>query len=113
MCPDSSECMLICSVSTALRRALLVRWLPYMDESIEILENSPDALPSDKTLIDLARLTRLSEEIGFQFFTDDPGSNASFSDPKVQYTIKAFEKQLLQWRGNLSPESYSREYVDA
>lgn len=79
-----------------------------MDECLEILENSPDALPSDKTLIHLIKLTHLLEEVGFQFSTDDPESTVSFSDPKVQYTLKAFEKQLIQWKKELPPETYSR-----
>lgn len=95
-------------MSTALRRVILARWQPYMDECIEILGNSPDALPSDKTLIQLIKLTHLTEEVGYQFSTDDAGSNVSFSDPKVQYTLKAFEKQLIQWRKEMPPDSYSR-----
>lgn len=102
--------MLICRASVALRRSFLVHWQPYMDECLEILENSPDALPSDKMLIHLVKLTHLSEEIGVQFSTEDTDSGVSFSDPKVQYTLKAFEKQLFQWRKDVSPENYSRKY---
>lgn len=80
-----------------------------MDECVEILENSPDAAPSDKTLIHLVKLAHLTEEVGFQFSIDDPGSSVSFSDPKVQYTLKAFEKQLVQWKRELPAESYSRK----
>lgn len=104
--------MLICRAATALRRAFLVRWQPYMDECLGILENSPDALPSDKTLIQLVKLTHLSEEVGIQFSADDPGPSVSFWDPKVQYTLKAFEKQLYQWRKDVSPEDYSRKSSD-
>jgi hypothetical protein len=104
--------MLMCRAATALRRAFLVRWQPYMDECLEILENSPDALPSDKTLIQLVKLTHLSEEVGIQLSADDPGPSVSFWDPKVQYTLKAFEKQLHQWRKDVSPEDYSRKSSD-
>ena len=75
-----------------------------MDECLEILENSPDALSSDKTLIHLVKLTHLFEEIELQFSTDDPGYSVSFSDPKVQYSLKALEKKLLYWRKGVSPE---------
>lgn len=92
----------------ALRRVFLVRWHPYMDECIHILETSPDALPSDKALIHLAKLAHLTEDVGFQFSTDDTGSTISFSDTKVQYTLKAFEQQLAQWKKDIPPEDYSR-----
>ncbi|RJE25366.1 Transcription factor, partial [Aspergillus sclerotialis] len=94
-------------VSVALRRVFLVRWHPYMDECIHILETSPDSLPSDKTLIHLVKLAHLTEDVGFQFSTDDTSSNISFSDTKVQYTLKAFEQQLAQWKKEIPPESYS------
>ncbi|KAL4783446.1 hypothetical protein BJX76DRAFT_257323 [Aspergillus varians] len=83
--------------SSALRRPILVRWLPYMDECVEILENSPDALPSDKRMIHWAKLARIIEEISSRFFADDLGG-PSFSEPRFQFTLKAFEKQLEQWR---------------
>lgn len=94
-------------VASALRRVPLVRWHPYMDECIEILETSPDALPSDKALIRWTRLAQLTEEVGFHFSCDEPDSNATFSDPKVQYTLRVLEKQLEQWRRETPTELYS------
>ena len=94
-------------VAAALRRVPLVRWHPYMDECIEILETSPDALPSDKALIRWARLAQLTEEVGFHFSCDEPDSNATFSEPKVQYTLRVLEKQLEQWRRETPAELYS------
>ncbi|PTU22133.1 hypothetical protein P175DRAFT_0434471 [Aspergillus ochraceoroseus IBT 24754] len=111
--PDSPEVrrtwlacyFLSVQVSTALRRPILVRWNPYMDECVQILEKSPDALPSDKTMIQWAKLVRIIEEICSQFFSED--SNPSFSDPKYQFTLKAFEKQIEQWRKETFPDHYS------
>ncbi|KAL4878311.1 hypothetical protein BJY04DRAFT_229860 [Aspergillus karnatakaensis] len=87
--------------SSALRRPILLRWLPYMDECIEILENSPAALPSDRVMIQWAKLVRIIEEISSRFFADDLGS-LSFSEAKFQFTLKAFEKQLEQWKRETS-----------
>ena len=78
-----------------------------MDECIEILETSPDALPSDKALIRWTRLAQLTEEVGFHFSCDEPDSNATFSEPKVQYTLRVLEKQLEQWRRETPAELYS------
>ncbi|OKL62911.1 hypothetical protein UA08_01199 [Talaromyces atroroseus] len=93
------------NAAMALRRPLLCRWLPYMDECIEILRNSPE--PSDKILIHWAKLSHIAEEIGFQFSMDDPTSNLSMSDTKVRYALKGFEKQLDEWRQEIAPENYS------
>lgn len=94
-------------VSAALRRVPLVRWHSYMDECIEILETSPDALPSDKALVRWVKLAQITEEVGFHFSSDEPDSNATFFDPKIQYTLRAFEKQLEQWRKDTPAEHYS------
>ncbi|KAL1964548.1 hypothetical protein VTN77DRAFT_6845 [Rasamsonia byssochlamydoides] len=98
--------MAVCA-SMALRRSLLVRWHPYMDECIDILQNSPDALPSDRLLIYWAKLSHIAEEVSFQFSMDDPASNLSLHDAKVQYALKGFEKQLDQWREEVDPEYYT------
>ncbi|CEL06812.1 hypothetical protein ASPCAL09984 [Aspergillus calidoustus] len=68
-----------------------------MDECVEILENSPDALPSDKYVIHWAKLARIIEEISARFFLDDLGVQ-SFYEPHSQFTLKAFERQLEQWK---------------
>ncbi|KAL4897505.1 hypothetical protein BDV59DRAFT_190490 [Aspergillus ambiguus] len=103
--PDSPEVrrswlgcyFLAVQVTVALRRSILVRWHPYMDECIEILEKSPEALPSDKHLIQWAKLSHLMEEVNSQFFADD-ASDVSYFEPPMQYALRVFERQLEQWR---------------
>ncbi|KAL2798600.1 hypothetical protein BJX66DRAFT_35788 [Aspergillus keveii] len=100
--PESRRTWLGCyfisvQTSSALRRPILVRWLPYMDECVEILEVSPDALPSDKYVIHWAKLARIIEEISARFFLDNLGVQ-SFYEPHSQFTLKAFERQLEQWK---------------
>ncbi|EAU38534.1 predicted protein [Aspergillus terreus NIH2624] len=85
-------------VTVSLRRTILVRWNSYMDECIDILEKSPDALPSDKRMIQWAKLSHIMEDINVQFFTDDTGFDGSMFEPKMQYTLRAFEKQLEEWK---------------
>jgi hypothetical protein len=86
------------SAALSLRHPLLVRWSPYMDECLEIMAKSPDALPSDKILCHLVRAQHITEDIGFQFSIDDPTTAISITDPKTQYHMKAFEKKLQEWR---------------
>lgn len=98
-------------VAAALRRVPLVRWHAYMDECVEILETSPDALPSDKALIHWVKLGHIMEEICFHFVGDDPDLNATCAEPKPQYTLKVFEKQLEQWRKETPTEHFSGELL--
>ncbi|KAF9895237.1 hypothetical protein FE257_000139 [Aspergillus nanangensis] len=91
-------------VTTSLRRAILVRWNSYMDECVEILEKSPNALPTDRAMIEWAKLTHIMEDINLQFSSDDTGP---FSEPKVQYTLKVFERQLEQWRRETPQEDHT------
>lgn len=101
-----------CRVSAALRRIPLVRWHAYMDECIEILETSPDALPSDKALIRWVKLTQIMEEVCCHFVTDEPDLGTT-SEPKIHYALKVFERQLEQWRKETPAEHYSCEYLSS
>ncbi|KAJ5681398.1 uncharacterized protein N7477_001338 [Penicillium maclennaniae] len=94
-------------VTTALRRTHLVRWHPYMDDCLHILENHPDALPSDRQVIWWAKLGFIMEEAGVQLSSDDPDSTTSFSDSKTRYTIKAFNNQLTQWKKDIPVELFT------
>lgn len=86
------------NASMSLRRPLLVRWSSYMEESLEVLAKAPDAVPSDKWLAHLVRSQHIAEEVGYQFSMDDPPSDISITDPKVQNHLRTFEKQLDEWR---------------
>ena len=90
------------NAAMALRRPLLVRWSPYMDESLEVLAKAPDALPSDKWLAHAVRAQHIAEEVGYQFSMDDPTSDVSIIQTKIQYQIKTFEKRLDEWRQGLT-----------
>ena len=81
-----------------LRRPNLVRWSPYTEECVEVLETSPYALPSDKILCQWVRIQHIAEEVGLQFSMDDPFTSMSISDAKVQHALKSFERELEAWR---------------
>lgn len=99
------------NAAMALRRPLLVRWSPYMDESLEVLAKAPDALPSDKWLAHAVRAQRIAEDVGYQFSMDDPPSDVSITEPKTQYQIKTFEKQLDEWRQGLTEDMPQGRYI--
>lgn len=86
-----------------------------MDESIDILESSTEALPSDRLLCHLVRAQHIAEDVGFEFSMDDPTCIVSLADPKTQYHLKAFERHLNDWRqrGNGLSELQNRKQCNA
>lgn len=103
--PTSIECRrawLACyfmasNVAMALHRPNLIRWNSFMTECIDILESSPEAAPTDKFLCHLVWTHRLAEEVGIQFSMDDPSSFVNVAEPKVQYALRAFERELTKY----------------
>ncbi|EER29622.1 Fungal specific transcription factor, putative [Coccidioides posadasii C735 delta SOWgp] len=95
------------NASISLRRPLFVRWQPYNDECIDMLKTSPDALPSDQTVIHWVKLAHITEDVGFQFSMDDPTTNVNITDPKIQYALKGFERQLDDWRKEVPSDLYT------
>lgn len=82
----------------SLRRPNLIRWSPYMDQCIEILEKSSKAFPSDKILCLWARAQHIAEEVGIQFAMDDPVGEVSLIAGNTVKQIKGFEGRLEEWR---------------
>jgi hypothetical protein len=92
-------CYYLCmSITMVLRRPILLRWTKYMEESVKILETSPEALPSDKILCQHVKMAHIGENISVQFCMDDPSVEVAISEPKVVYALKIFENELDQVR---------------
>lgn len=98
---------LCCNASMGLRRPNLIRWTSFMADCVEVLQHSPAALPSDKTLCEWVKSQQIAEEVGTQFSMDDPGATITIADPKVQYALKGFERELDKWSSQIQPESAS------
>ncbi|KAH8603081.1 hypothetical protein B0O99DRAFT_605034 [Bisporella sp. PMI_857] len=98
---------LCCNASMGLRRPNLIRWSPFMTDCLNVLERSPEAAPSDKILCQLVRSQQIAEEIGTQFSMDDPSANVNIADPKVQYALKGFERDLTRWTNHIPPDTQS------
>ncbi|KAK4217008.1 hypothetical protein QBC37DRAFT_243647, partial [Rhypophila decipiens] len=80
--------------SMALHRPNLIRWTPFMAECVDVLESSPDAAPTDGYFCQLIWAHRLAEDVGIQFSMDDPASTPNISEPRTQYALKGFEREL-------------------
>lgn len=81
----------------------MLRFTTFMSECLEVLETSPDAAPTDKRLAAYVRIQRIMEECVTSFSLDDPGNTVSLADERVQHMLKAYEKQLASWKGDLEP----------
>ncbi|EXJ73945.1 uncharacterized protein A1O5_02239 [Cladophialophora psammophila CBS 110553] len=85
------------NVTTILRLPTLLRFSPRIEECLETLRTSPHAAPSDRWLCATVELARLAEEVSAAFNMDDPGADLNFTEPRVQYQLKCFQRQLQQW----------------
>lgn len=93
-----------CNVSMAQRRPNLLRYTKFMGECVEVLENSPDAVPSDRVLCQWVKLQKIAEEIGIGFAFDDPNATVYIEDAPVQFSLKGFARQLEEWKSKCPPE---------
>ncbi|KAL2176035.1 uncharacterized protein P884DRAFT_226915, partial [Thermothelomyces heterothallicus CBS 202.75] len=82
------------NTAMALHRPNLIRWNHFTSECVEVLQSSPDAAPTDKYLCHLVGAHRLAEDIGVQFVMDEPTSAPNLAEPKTQYTLRGFEREL-------------------
>ncbi|KAJ9610443.1 hypothetical protein H2200_005220 [Cladophialophora chaetospira] len=89
------------TVSTILRLPSPLRYSHRIEECFETLASSPHATQSDKWLCATASLAHIAEEVAAAFEMDDPGADVKFTDPRVQYQLKCFQRQLRQWEKNL------------
>ncbi|KFA66283.1 hypothetical protein S40285_01892 [Stachybotrys chlorohalonatus IBT 40285] len=92
-------CHFLCAnTAVALRRPHLVRWTPFMTESVDVLQTSPDAAPTDKYFCHLIWTHRMAEEIGGNLMTEDEDYTATITDLRVQHSLKAMERDLRKYR---------------
>jgi hypothetical protein len=100
---------LCCNAAMGLRRPNLIRWAPFMEDCVEILETSPDAAPTDRALCSWVRVQHIAEEIGITFKMDDPTAKVTIADATVQYALKGFENNLKLWSSQVPLEAQSRK----
>lgn len=91
-------CFIICAtISMSLRRPNMLRASSYIRESVDFLEVSRDAVPSDRTVVAWVKLIMIQDEIGNSFAYDDPGGIACITELRTQLMLKDFERRLTDW----------------
>jgi hypothetical protein len=80
-----------------LKQPNLLQWNDYLQECIDILENSPDSLPSDTTLSRWATLQRIKDDIALKFEVEDAQLPVGPPTPELEQTLQSLRKRLEQW----------------
>ncbi|KAB8234435.1 Zn(II)2Cys6 transcription factor domain-containing protein [Aspergillus alliaceus] len=101
-------CHYICSnTSMSLRAPNVMRWTHCMDECLEELETSPDALPSDKILCYHIRLQHITEEASMQLSLKDTSTSVSLRDMQMQASHRLFRRLLADWRSGILDDHWN------
>lgn len=95
---------LAANTAISLHRPNLIRWTPFMAESQELLETSPNAAPTDKYFCHLVWTHHLGEETGLQFSMDDPSTKVDITDSRTQYSLRVLERDFERHVASVPPE---------
>lgn len=97
------------NTAMSLHRPNLIRWTPFMSESQELLETSPNAAPSDKYFCHLVWTHHLGEEAGVQFSMDDPSVQVNITDSRTQYSLRVLERDLDRYIASIPKDLMRRK----
>lgn len=85
-------------VAVTLRYQPMIRWSTYLEECLDFFATSPAALPTDQSLCALVKITHIMEDVATSFHMDDPASEVRIQDSSTQYSLKIFEKRIVDWK---------------
>lgn len=105
---DARRSFMVCyylgvNMAMVLRRPVLLRWNQYMDECVNELESSADAVPSDRVLCYQIKLAAIAEDVALQFSMDDPAASANLSDKFNEIALRNYETKLELLRDQRPP----------
>jgi hypothetical protein len=93
------------NMAMVLRRPILLRWSKYLDDCLEALVNSPQALPGDADVVYHAKLAHFIEKLVVRFKMHDPSECETMlmSDRSVVESLVDFRAELEQLRSQRPP----------
>nr|POE49149.1 transcriptional regulator war1 [Quercus suber] len=92
--------MVCVGVSLSLRRPNILRTTTYLNECIEVVEQSSQAVETDRLVVAWAKLLIIGEEICTSFSYNDLGNVASLAELKTQMMLREFQRRLDTWWAN-------------
>lgn len=90
------------SITMILRQPLAIRWGREIQECLDVLTTSPQALKSDKVLCKHVQLAQIWEKVYNVFDMTDPDAEVDVLDPLFQTTLKQFEDDLDSLSNSIS-----------
>ncbi|OAP65153.1 hypothetical protein AYL99_01125 [Fonsecaea erecta] len=101
-CIESRRTLLACylccaSVSLGFHRLNMFPFTTHMAESLEILETSPCAAPTDPRLVAWIRLQLIMDTSAPSLGLNNTGNEISLADQQIQLALKNCSKQLKSW----------------
>ncbi|KAK1984656.1 hypothetical protein LZ30DRAFT_779608 [Colletotrichum cereale] len=102
------------SIASFLGKMDPLRWTPYMDECLQILDHEPES-PSDRTLAALVRMQLLKDEAAKLSFRPDVSSRNGVdgSKPPADMYVKMLQAQLQRIIQGLPPDLQSMDAIIA
>ncbi|KAG6041736.1 hypothetical protein E4U17_001652, partial [Claviceps sp. LM77 group G4] len=109
--PTSLECrrawltchFLAANTAMSLHRPHLIRWTPFMTESLKLLRScsAPGAVGTDPYFCHLVWTHRMAEDIGVQLSMDDTDAGVKIADEATQRTLRGLEGELERYIGTV------------
>ncbi|KAK7409000.1 hypothetical protein QQX98_008819 [Neonectria punicea] len=88
---------LAASTSMTFHRPNLVQWTPFLAECVSVLENSPDAAPTDKYFCHMVWTHHLAEEVLLDFSMGDPMTVLDITDLRARCFLRVLERSLEEY----------------
>lgn len=90
-------------MALSFRRPTVLRYGPWVDDCIRVLESSPTVHLNDCRLVEWTRLQRIAEE-SISVIGLDNGSAINFDDSTTCRVLRCGVEQATRWMQNVSPE---------
>ncbi|KAG6150785.1 hypothetical protein E4U37_005706 [Claviceps purpurea] len=94
---------LAANTAMSLHRPHLIRWTPFMTESLKLLRScsAPGAVGTDPYFCHLVWTHRMAEDIGVQLSMDDADAGVKIGDEGTQRTLRGLEGELEKYIGTV------------
>lgn len=95
------------SIALKMRRPPMLQFNDWMAECLNLLEKSP--LNLERRFAAWIKLQRIADDALTSYGFDDPSTNISLTESRMQVVVKAFERRMDDWKREISPDLLSGE----
>ncbi|KAH0496132.1 hypothetical protein TgHK011_003511 [Trichoderma gracile] len=110
-CRTFLACYFLCSsMAFSYRRSSVLRYGPWVEDCIRVLEAAPTACLNDRRLIEWVKLQTIAEECMSAAGLDNE-SNVCLSDDRVRRVLKYGIERAISWKQQVSPEMIHKPMI--